>query len=150
MNAKETARDVIAGHNLVSIATVDSDGNPHVRSVDYAADEDGKTIYAITRKDSRKVRQIRENGNVAFSIDHDCPDWEELQKLKYIKGTAAAVVVTDPEEAQKAFALLGRKFPFLKDLPGDPADFVALRLDLKEVLVTDNTISFGHTEAISL
>lgn len=103
MSAEETARKVIAGHNLVSIATVDSAGTPCVRSVDYAVDDDGKTLYAITQKDSRKVGQIQGNGNVAFSIDHDCPVWEELRKLKYIKGTATAAVVADPEETQKAF-----------------------------------------------
>lgn len=149
MSAKDTAKEVIEGHNLVSVATVDSAGNPYVRSVDYAAAESGSTLYFMTRKDSRKARQIKDNGNVAIAIDHDCPGWEELQKLKYIKGSATATVIEDPQEMQKAAGLLGEKFPFLKDLPGDPSDFVGIRLDLKEILVTDNTIKFGHTETVN-
>ena len=50
---------------------------------------------------------------------------------------------------QKIFGLVIEKFPFLKDLPGDPADFVGVRINFGEVLLTDNTIQFGHTEAVS-
>jgi general stress protein 26 len=149
MSAKETARKVIEDHNLVSIATVDAAGNPYVRSVDYAPGEKENILYAITRKDSRKVQQIRENGNVAVSIDHDCPGLEELQKLKYIKGKALATVIEDPREMEKASGLLMQKFPFLKDLPGEPSDFAGIRIELKEMLVTDNTTTFGHTETVT-
>ena len=50
---------------------------------------------------------------------------------------------------QKAFGLLIQKFPFMENLPGDPSDFVAIKVDLKEVFVTDNTISFAHTEKVT-
>jgi len=84
-----------------------------------------------------------------FAIDHDCPEWADIQKLKYIKGTGTASLIEDPEEMQKASGLLMQKFPFLKNLPGDPSDFVGIKVELKEVLATDNTISFGHTEAVT-
>ncbi len=48
-----------------------------------------------------------------------------------------------------AFGLLLEKFPFLADLPGDPSDFAGVKIELKNVLVTDNTIEFGHTEEIN-
>jgi hypothetical protein len=50
---------------------------------------------------------------------------------------------------EEAFGLLMQKFPFIKDLPGDPSDFVGIKVELKEVLVTDNTIQFGHTETVA-
>jgi general stress protein 26 len=149
MSAKETIQEVVHGHNLVHLATVDPDGFPCVRGVDYAVGDRENILYFITRKDSRKVEQIKNNGNISFAIDHDCPGWDDLQQLKYIKGTGTATLIEDPEEMQKAFGLLMQKFPFLKDLPGDPADFVGIRVRLKEVLVTDNTIAFGHTETVS-
>lgn len=148
METKETIREVIQSHNLVSLATVDTDGLPCVRSVDFAPGEEENVLYVITHKASRKVQQIRDNGRIAFSIDHDCPTWKDLQNLKYVKGSGTAVIIEDPAEMQKAFGLLLQKFPFLKDLPGDPADFVGIRLELKTVLVTDNTIGFGHTETV--
>lgn len=149
MGAKETINEVINGHNLVRIATVDSNGQPFVRSVDYAVGEKENLLYFITGKESRKVEQIQGNGNIGFAIDHDCPTWEDLQKLKYIKGSAEAVLIQDPGETQNVFGLMMQKFPFLKDLPGEPTDFVAIKVELKEVLVTDNTIEFGHTETVN-
>ena len=149
MSPKETVNEVLNGHNLVRIATIDSGGAPCVRSVDYATGDSENTLYFITQKDSRKAQQIENNGNIAFAIDHDCPTWDDLQKLKYIKGTGTATLVEDPEEMQKALGLLMQKFPFLKDIPGDPSDFVGVKLELKEVLVTDNTIEFGHTETVN-
>ena len=149
MSAKETVQEVLRGHNLVRIATVDPAGMPWVRSVDYAMGDGENILYFITRKDSRKVEQLKNNKNVGFAVDHDCPTWEDLQKLKYIKGSAVANLIEDPQEMQKAFGLLLQKLPFLKDLPGDPSDFVGVKVELKEVLVTDNTIGFEHTETVS-
>ena len=149
MTAKETANEVLDGHNLLRIATIDSNGLPCVRSVDFVVGDSENVLYFITQKDSRKVQQIRNNGNIAFTIDHDCPTGNDLQNLKYIKGTGTAAVVEDPREMEKAVGLLMQKFPFLKDLPGDPSDFVGIKVELKEVLVTDNTIQFGHTETVA-
>ena len=149
MSVAETLNEVVQNHNLLHIATIDGNGIPCVRGVDYAAGDRDNVLYFVTRKDSRKVEQIQKNGNVAIAVDHDCPQWEDLQQLKYFKGTGTAAIVEDPEEAQKAFGLLIQKFPFMENLPGDPSDFVAIKVVLNEVSVTDNTISFAHTEEIS-
>lgn len=84
MNSKETIQEVVNDHNLVHIATIDSDGFPCVRGVDYAVGDSENILYFITRKDSRKVQHIKNNGNVAIAVDHDCAGWDDLQKLKYI------------------------------------------------------------------
>jgi nitroimidazol reductase NimA-like FMN-containing flavoprotein (pyridoxamine 5'-phosphate oxidase superfamily) len=149
MSVEETLHEVVQGHNLLHIATIDADGNPCVRGVDYAVGDRDNILYFATRKDSRKVAQILKKGNVAVAIDHDCPEWDDLQQLKYLKGTGTATIVEDPEEMQKALGLLTQKFPFFENLPGDPTDFVAIKVDLKEVFVTDNTITFAHTEEVT-
>jgi general stress protein 26 len=149
MSVKETFKEVVEGHNLLHIATLDSDGVPCVRGVDYAVGDRENILYFVTQKDSRKVQQITNNGNVAVAIDHDCPGWNDLQKLKFIKGTGTAALIEDPEEMQKTFGLLIQKFPFFENLPGEPSDSVGIKIELKEVLVTDNTISFAHTEKVT-
>ena len=149
MSAVDTVKDVVKKHNLIRLATVDSKGLPHVRSVDYAQGDRENILYFITRKDSRKAQQIKQDGNISFAIDHDCPTWQDLQKLRYIKGSGKAVLLEDPQEMQKAFGLIMEKFPYLKDLPGDPADFVGIKVSLEEVFVSDNTIAFGHTETVT-
>ncbi|MBT8352587.1 MAG: pyridoxamine 5'-phosphate oxidase family protein [Deltaproteobacteria bacterium] len=148
MPAKETMLEVIQSHNLVHIATIDPNGLPCLRGVDYAEGEPENILYFLTRKDSRKIGHLAQNNNIAFAIDHDCPAWEDMAKLKYIKGTGTATVIDDPEEMQKAFGLLMQKFPFLAELPGEPSDFAGVKVELKHVLVTDNTIDFGNTEEI--
>jgi len=149
MSADETMRQVLETHNLMHLATIDQNGAPCVRGVDFVLGENQNTIYFVTKKDSRKVAHIHSNNAVAVSIDHDCPTIQELAQVKYIKATGTAALIEDPDEMQKAMGLLTGKFPFIADLPGDPADFVGIRVDLSNVLVTDNTISFGHTEEIS-
>ncbi|SPF46971.1 putative Heme iron utilization protein [Syntrophobacter sp. SbD1] len=149
MSAKETMAEVIGSHNLVHLATIDSGGMPCVRGVNYAAGDKENILYFVTGKDSRKIGQLAVSSNIGFAIDHDCPTWEAVAKAKYIKGTGTATPVKDPDEIQKAFGLLVKKFPFLSDLPGDPSDFVVVKVELKNVQVSDNTISFGHTEEVN-
>jgi general stress protein 26 len=149
MSAEQTLNHVLENHNLMHLATVMGTSAPCVRGVDFAAAGDG-VVYFMTRRDSRKVKQIEANGAVAFAIDHDCPTAADLQQLKYIKGTGQASLVTDAEETQQAMGLLMKKFPFLAELPGDPSDFAAIKVQFHEVMVSDNTISFGHTETLNL
>lgn len=148
MSAENTMKQVIESHNLMHIATIDPDGSPCVRGVDYAAGDPANLLYFVTRKDSRKVSQISQDNRIAIAIDHDCPEFETLAKVKYIKATGTAAVIDTPDEMQKAMGLLMAKFPFLSDLPGDPDDFAGICVKLEHVLVTDNSISFGHTEKI--
>ena len=150
MSAKETIKEVLQSHDLARISTIGPNGVPCVRSVDFAAsDSKDNVIYFMTHKDSRKVQQIKNNQAIGFAIDHDCPTWEELQQVKYIKGTATAAFVENPQELQQAQGLMMQKFPFIENLPGEPQDFVCIKLELKEVLVTDNTISFGDTQEVT-
>ncbi len=131
------------------IATIDTNGLPCVRGVDFALSDQENVLYFVTRKDSRKVAQIGLNSNVAFVIDKDANEFKDLAELKYIKGTGTAAIIDNPDEMEKAFGFLMEKFPFLADLPGDPSDFVGVRVELKNVLVTDNAISFGNTEEVN-
>ncbi len=149
MNLKETIKEVVKGHNLMHIATVDSNGAPTVRGVDYAEGENENILYFITNKNSRKVEHIRSNGKIAVAIDHDCPEWDDLLKVKFIKGTGTAAIIEEPSEIEKIFGLLAKKFPFLSDFPGDPSDFIGVKVELKEVMLTDNTVSFAHTETVT-
>ncbi|MFC1497727.1 pyridoxamine 5'-phosphate oxidase family protein [Verrucomicrobiota bacterium] len=150
MNAKDKVSKIVEHHNLMHLATVDSEGMPKCRGVDFVANDTGSNIYFLTRKDSNKIKEIRGNKNVFVVIDHDCPTAEDLGALKYIKASGTASIIQDPEEAQKAFGMLMKKFPFMKDLPGEPSDFVAVKVILDKVDLTDNTVGFGHTETVQL
>lgn len=149
MSIKEKVKEVVKNHNLMTLCTVGENGLPKGRSVDFAAGEDESVLYFITHKGSDKVKEIKSNSDVFIVIDHDCNSMEELQSLKYIRASGKASVIETPEEMQKAFGLILQKFPYLKDLPGDPNDFAGVRVELEKVKVTDNTVHFGHTEEIA-
>lgn len=150
MTTKEKILEILQGHELMSIATVDEQGLPKVRSVDYAMGKDESVLYFITNKATNKVKEIAVNNNVYISIDHACPTMEELQQLKYLKGIGKAYLADTPKEAQKVFGAIMQKFPYLKNLPGDPSDFLGYRVELDTVYLTDNTVSFGNTEEVKL
>lgn len=149
MGAKETVAEIVKSHNMMSLATLDEAGLPVVRSVDFTATEEENVLCFVTHKDSNKVKQIRANATVAISVDHDCPTMDDLMALKYIKGKAKASIIADPAEMQKVFGLLLQKFPFFKDLPGEPSDFVGVRIEMLEMQVTDHTIGYGNTETVT-
>lgn len=149
MDIKEKVKEIISQHNLMHVATIKEDGTPALRGVDYVNGGEENVLYFVTRKDSNKVQEIKSNNKVAVVIDHDCPTMKDLQQLKYLKASAFASTIDTMEEAHDAIERLTKKFPFLADLPGDKNDFLPLKLELKEVYVTDNSVGFGHTEVIS-
>lgn len=150
MTSSQKVINILKSHNLMSISTVDEEGRPKVRSVDYAMGEDESVLYFITHKATNKVKEIRANHHVYISVDHDCDSMEELAQLKYIKAAGKAYIGETPEENQKAFGHILAKFPYLKELPGDPSDFVGVRVELDQVYLTDNTVQFGYSEEITL
>lgn len=145
---KNIIKEVVSNNNLIHIATIDLEGNPANRGVDYAMGDTENVVYFITHKATSKVDQIKNNSKVSFVIDKDCKDWAELSELRYIKGSGNAYIIEDAEEAQKAIGYIFQKFPFLKYLPGEPTDFIPVKVVFDKVFVTDNTISFGHTEMV--
>jgi general stress protein 26 len=149
MDSKEKVREIIKGHNLMHISTVDSKGMPRSRGVDFVGGESENILYFMTQKTSSKVKEIKNNPNVFVVIDRDCPNMEALIKVKYLKASGKAEVIENPEGIQKVFGILLQKFPFLKDLPGDPSAFVAVKVVLKEITIMDNAVQFGHSETIN-
>lgn len=144
---KEKIKDILESHELLRLATLDENGFPNVRSVDYANDaEDESKIYFTTFKGASKVAELEKNNNVYVVVDKSAMSIEELSQIKYLRGKGKAYEVQTPEEAQKAMGLLMTKYPFLKDLPGDPSMMSLYRIELEEVDVTDNSLGFGHKD----
>ena len=140
-------KKILESHDLLRLATLDENGFPNVRSVDFANDaEDESKIYFTTFKETNKVKELAKNNNVYIVVDKPANSIEELAKIQYIRATGLATELNSPEEIQKAMELLMTKYPFLKDLPGDPSMMSLYRIDLKEVKVTDNSLGFGHVD----
>lgn len=141
---------ILESHDLLRLATLDENGFPNVRSVDFANDfENESKVYFTTFSGTNKVKEIDNNNKVYIVIDKAANSIEELAQIKYIRGTGIATKLDSPEEIQHAMGLLMKKYPFLKDLPGDPSMMNLFRIDLKEVKVTDNSLGFGHVDTFN-
>src|SRR5919201_4523522 len=116
---------------VARLATIDSDGRPHLVPIVFAVE--GDTLYsAVDKKPKRsaKLRRIenaRARPDVTVLVDHYEEDWG---RLWWIRLRGRARVLDDGEESERALALLSAKYPQYRDEP--PAAPV-LAVDVVEV-----------------
>ncbi|HET9917397.1 MAG TPA: TIGR03668 family PPOX class F420-dependent oxidoreductase [Candidatus Binatia bacterium] len=95
------------------LATADKSGQPHVIPICFVFD--GKRFYSpIDEKPKRsapaklkRLKNIRENPNVALVIDHYDEDW---RKLDYVLVLGKARILQSGEKHRRAVKLLRRKY----------------------------------------
>ena len=105
---------IIQGHRVGHLATADASGAPHLVPVCFVYD--GHTMYtAIDHKPKRqtgyrlkRIRNILDNPQVAFLVDHYDEDWHQLY---YVLMRGTATVLESGSERQQALALLEAKYP---------------------------------------
>ena len=142
--------NIFESHQLLRIGTLDATGFPNVRSVDYAANPDKPSVlYFTTFKNTNKVKEIANDNRVYVVVDKAADSIGELSQIKYFRGKGFAYEVAEPTEAQNAMGLLIKRYPFLTELPGDPADMSIYRIELTEGKITDNSLGFGSAEEVS-
>jgi len=96
------------------LATSDKSGQPHVIPICFVFD--GKRFYSpIDEKPKRtaprklkRLKNIRENPQVALVIDHYEEDW---RKLGYVLVFGKARILNRGEKHRRAVKLLRRKYP---------------------------------------
>jgi nitroimidazol reductase NimA-like FMN-containing flavoprotein (pyridoxamine 5'-phosphate oxidase superfamily) len=97
---------IVALERVSRVATVGRDGRPHVVPVCHVADN-GRICFASGR-DALKVRHLRANPNLAFSVDVYAEDWSLLRGVM-IQGSA--VLIKGGPRFRKYRDLLYRKYP---------------------------------------
>lgn len=122
-NNKARYVNYLESHNLLSFATSDDNGNPFVRSVEYV--NDGPIIYFLTDAKSTKIKHIKNNSNVAFTVDEDLADWSKIQGIQ-MRGKA--FIVGDEEEKQKALGMLMLKFPQFSEMPTEGIEVCVIKI----------------------
>lgn len=97
----------IAAARVARLATVGSDGRPHIVPIAFALD--GPMLYfAVDQKpkrtaDLQRLRNIKANPSVSVLVDHYDDDWTTLWWVR-IDGTAR--IVDEGDEFDSAIALL--------------------------------------------
>ena len=78
----EKMQAIVKGNDLCVLATV-SEGRPHCSLMSYISDEEGRQIYLISQKQTRKYINLVENPTVSLLID--TREKEKGQRRIYIK-----------------------------------------------------------------
>ena len=139
--------DVMADHNVMTLATVRPDGWPQATTVAYA--NDGLTLYFACGPDSQKVANIRQCDKVSATIDRDNPDWNAIRGLS-LGGTAE--VLADEKQIDRAGKVLRAKFPQWAETPEseEAYEIAFVKVTPKVISVLDYTQGFGHTELVDV
>jgi general stress protein 26 len=74
----------------LQFGTIDEEGDPNIQPVWFDYDKEKEKLMLITPKAAKKVRNLRSNPNVYFSID------DENYPYKGVKGKGIATIIEDP------------------------------------------------------
>jgi PPOX class probable F420-dependent enzyme len=116
----QDAQALLATAKVARLATVDSDGQPHLVPVTFAVDGDHLYI-AIDHKPKtttnlKRLRNIGHNPRVSLLADHYEEDWSQLW---WVRADGLAVVLEESREGP--LDLLARKYSqYQEQRPGGP------------------------------
>lgn len=121
----DSADALLSRHAAAGLASVDADGRPRIRTVDFlriahpAGARDRFTIFVRTRTSTRKVEQLAQNAAVTVYVDDDA-------RGAYATIMGRATIHRDPQHARvRAFVDSAAVRFFWPDFPND---FVMLEI----------------------
>jgi PPOX class probable F420-dependent enzyme len=126
----QDARSRVAGAPVARLATVDSDGRPHLVPIAFVVV--GDTLYSAVDskpKRSRTLRRIenaRVRPDVTVLVDHYEDDWT---RLWWVRLRGRARVLDGGDEADRALAALAAKYERYR---ARPPGLPVLAVDLAE------------------
>ena len=140
---KDKICEYLATHNYLNLATLSPQGRPMVHTMAYVSKNE--IVYLATNKNTRKVQNIMQKPQVAFTVDEDEPDWFDMQALQ-VEGRAS--IVLDENELREVGEIMTAKFPITADMPPDP-DTVMIKIEPEVVYYLDYSIEFGYRVSVN-
>jgi len=107
------ARTRFASSVVLRLATVRSDGQPHLVPSTFAVDDVGRVVTGIDNKpkstiDLRRLANIGDNPRVSLLADHYSDDWEQLW---WVRADGVASIERSGAEHGAHWDLLRSKYP---------------------------------------
>ncbi len=137
---QDKIKTLIQGNGVCALATVWG-VDPHCSLMSYVADEDGREIYLLTRKSTKKYRNLKENPSVSILIDsRDLDPAHRVDQPQAL--TVSGTVQRATDEGRKAEILrrLLARHPHLESLAAQPdAEVVVVKVKAFQLLdgITD-------------
>jgi len=134
--------DYLSRRRFLTLATSDKKGVPFIHPIAYV--NKGQNVYFSTDKQTRKVKNIQENPNVAYTVYDDT---EHFDEIRFIQVEGIASIVDDDEKLNEVLEMLDKKFPFMKNAIVEP-DTIAVKIVPKIGYYSDYNKRFGKREKI--
>jgi nitroimidazol reductase NimA-like FMN-containing flavoprotein (pyridoxamine 5'-phosphate oxidase superfamily) len=116
----EKMQAIVKANDLCVLATV-SEGRPHCSLMSYISDEEGREIYLVSHKQTRKYVNLMENPTVSLLID--TREKEKGQRRIYIKALTVSgefQTINDPGKKGLIRAEFLKRHSHLTDFLSDP------------------------------
>ena len=115
---------LIAQERVCRVATAGAEGRPHLVPVCHAVA--GDKIYFGSGDDARKVKNLRDNPQVALTIDLYSEDWDQLRGVM-VQGRAR--LIERGPRFKQARARLYAKYPqYAREAALSPSDSVIVEV----------------------
>ena len=139
---KDEIVDYLTRKKFVTLATSSPDGKPITHTLAYV--NIGSDIYVSTSDQSRKVKNIQENPNVAYSVYNET---EHLDELRAVQMEGVASIVPDNDKSEEILKLLRQKFTMMENMGLDPGSII-IKISPKICYFTDYIKSFGNRDKV--
>ena len=107
------ARARFTGSSVLRLATVGSDGRPHLVPCTFALDGSGRVVIGVDNKPKssanlRRLRNIADNPRVSLLADHYADDWTQLW---WARADGTAAIERSGQEHAGHWELLMTRYP---------------------------------------
>ena len=107
------ARDRFAGSPVLRLATVRSDGRPHLVPCTFVVDDRGLVAIGIDNKPKsstnlRRLANLADDPRVSLLVDHYADDWTQLW---WVRADGIAAIETTGPEHREHWRQLSAKYP---------------------------------------
>ncbi|WP_137845410.1 pyridoxamine 5'-phosphate oxidase family protein [Microbacterium sp. 2FI] len=97
-----------------ALAVTLADGSPHVATMHFAGD--GLSVYCHTFVYTRKYEAMKSDPRVSYTLAYQPPGgFYDRMKLRAIQVSGVVTFLEDQAEIERAIALCGEQFDWLKD-----------------------------------
>lgn len=138
--------NILANHNIMTLATVRPDGFPQATTVYYI--NEGLTLYFATHPASQKAGNIKLNNKVSVAI---AAETKNANKLKALSLSGQATRILDAEQTRALRILLFQSVPAAKRFaPANSKDLLVYAIKPIAISLVDYTTGYGKTFLIEL
>ena len=128
-------KEIVKENDLCVLATV-SGGNPHCSLMSYCADEEGRTLYLVSHKETRKYASAMENPTVSLLIDTREVERDGARTaIQALTVSGEVRAIKDPGEKERARTQFVQKHPHLRAFLDEPGvEIFAIKITAFQLL----------------